>query len=46
MAKVKSIIGCEISTNEIRAVELAKENGEYKILAMGYMPLQEGVIEE
>ena len=46
MAKVKSIIGCEISTNEIRAVELAKENGEYKILAMGYMPLEEGVIEE
>ena len=46
MAKVKSIIGCEISTNEIRAVELAKENGEYKILAMGYMPLEEGIIEE
>ena len=46
MAKVKSIIGCEISTNEIRAVELTKENGEYKILAMGYMPLEEGIIEE
>ena len=46
MAKVKSIIGCEISTNEIRAVELAKDNGEYKILAMGYMPLEEGVVEE
>ena len=46
MAKVKSIIGCEISTNEIRAVELTKENGFYKILAMGYMPLEEGVVEE
>ena len=46
MAKVKSIIGCEISTNEIRAVELAKDNGEYKILAMGYMPLEEGIVEE
>lgn len=46
MAKLKSIIGCEITTNEIRAVELAKENGFYKILAMGYMPLEEGIIEE
>lgn len=46
MAKIKSIIGCEISTNEIRAVELAKENGFYKILAMGYMPLEEGIVEE
>ena len=27
MAKLKSIIGCEITTNEIRAVEIAKENG-------------------
>ena len=26
MAKLKSIIGCEITTNEIRAVEVAKEN--------------------
>ncbi len=46
MAKIKSIIGCEITANEIRAVELAKDNGVYKILAMGYMPLEEGVIEE
>lgn len=46
MAKLKSIIGCEITTNEIRAVEIAKENGAYKILAMGYMPLEDGVVEE
>lgn len=45
MAKVKSIIGCEITTNEIRAVELTKDNGVYKILAMGYMPLEE-IVEE
>lgn len=46
MAKLKSIIGCEITTNEIRAVELTKENGFYNILAMGYMPLEEGIVEE
>lgn len=46
MAKIKSIIGCEITTNEIRAVELAKENGFYNILAMGYMPLEDGIVEE
>lgn len=46
MAKLKSIIGCEVTTNEIKAVEIAKENGAYKILAMGYMPLEEGVIGE
>ncbi len=46
MAKLKSIIGCEITTNEIRAVEVTKENGAYKILAMGYMPLEDGIIEE
>ena len=46
MAKLKSIIGCEITANEIRAVEVAKENGAYKILAMGYMPLEEGTVGE
>lgn len=46
MAKIKSIIGCEVTTNEVRAVEVTKENGAYKILAMGYMPLQEGIVEE
>ncbi len=46
MAKIKSIIGCEVTTNEVRAVEVTKENGAYRILAMGYMPLQEGIVEE
>ena len=46
MAKLKSVIGCEITANEIRAVEIAKENGAYKIMAMGYMPIEEGVVEE
>ncbi len=46
MAKLKSVIGCEITVDEIRAVEIAKENGVHKILAMGYMPLEEGVIGE
>lgn len=46
MAKFKSIIGCEISANEIKAVEIAKDNGVYKIIAMGYVPLEEGVVEE
>ena len=46
MAKLKSVIGCEITANEIRAVEVTKENGAYKILAMGYMPLEDGVVGE
>lgn len=46
MAKIKSVIGCEITANEIRAVEITKNNGQYAILAMGYMPLEEGIVEE
>ncbi len=46
MAKIKSIIGCEFSTNEIRAVEIAPNEGGYQILAMGYIPLEKGIIEE
>lgn len=46
MAKIKSVIGCEFATNEIRAVEIAKTDGAYQILAMGYIPLEKGVIEE
>lgn len=46
MAKIKSMIGCELSTNEIRAAEITKKDGEYEILAMGYMPLDNGIIEE
>lgn len=46
MAKIKSMIGCEFSTNEIRAAEIIKNNGVYQILAMGYIPLERGIIEE
>lgn len=46
MAKIKSMIGCELSTNEIRAVEVTKNNDNYQILAMGYVPLEKGIIEE
>lgn len=46
MAKIKSMIGCEFSTNEIRAVEVTKNNDTYQILAMGYVPLERGIIEE
>lgn len=46
MAKIKSMIGCELATNEIRAVEITKNNGVYQILAMGYIPLESGIIEE
>ncbi len=46
MAKFKSIIGCEITTNEIKAVEITKENGAYKVVAMGYIPLEDGIVGE
>lgn len=46
MSKVKSVIGCEISANEIKAVEMAKNGTSYSILAMGSIPLEEGVVEE
>lgn len=46
MAKIKSMIGCEFATNEIRAVEVTKTDGAYQILAMGYIPLEKGIIEE
>lgn len=46
MAKIKSMIGCEFSTNEIRAVEITKNNDVYQILSMGYVPIERGIIEE
>lgn len=46
MAKIKSMIGCEFSTNEIRAAEIAKIDSTYQIIAMGYIPLEKGIIEE
>lgn len=46
MAKIKSVIGFEVDTAEIRAIELTKSNGAYSVLACGKIPLPEGTIEE
>ena len=46
MAKNKSIIGFEVDTTEIRAVELTRVNGAYSVLACGKIPLGDGVVEE
>lgn len=46
MAKIKSIIGLEVDSAEIRAVELTRSNGVYKVLACGKMPLQSETVEE
>lgn len=46
MAKLKSVIGFEVDSNEIRAVEVNRSNGVFSILACGKIPLQEGVVEE
>lgn len=46
MAKIKSVIGFEVDSKEIRAIEVSRSNGVYSILACGSAPLQEGVIEE
>lgn len=46
MAKIKSVIGFEADSNEIRAVEVSRSSGVYSILACGKIPLAEGIIEE
>lgn len=46
MAKIRSKIGFEVDSKEIRAVEVSRSNGVYSILACGKIPLPEGVIEE
>lgn len=46
MAKIKSVIGFEVDSKEIRAVEVSRSNGVYSILACGKAPLDEGIIEE
>ena len=46
MAKVKSVIGLEVDSREIRAVEITRSSGTYSILACGKAPLPEGTIEE
>lgn len=46
MAKIKSVIGFEVDTAEIRAIELTKSNGAYSVLACGKIPLPACTIEE
>ncbi len=46
MAKIKSIIGFEVDTKEIRATEISRNNGVYEILACGNIPLPEGTVDE
>lgn len=46
MAKIKSVIGFEVDSKEIRATEVSRSNGVYSIVACGSIPLAEGVIEE
>ena len=46
MGKIKSIIGFEVDSSEIRAVELYRSNGAYSVVACGKIPLEEGIIEE
>ncbi len=46
MAKIRSRIGFEVDSKEIRAVEVSRVNGVNSVLACGKIPLPEGVIEE
>lgn len=46
MGKIKSVIGLEIDSSEIRAIEMSRSNGIYSVHACGKIPLAEGVIEE
>lgn len=46
MAKLKNAIGLEVTSNEIRAVEINRSNGVFSVLACGKIPLAEGIIEE
>ncbi len=46
MAKIKSVIGFEVDSKEIRATEVSRNNGVYEIVACGNIPLPEDTIEE
>ena len=46
MAKIKSKIGLEVDSKEIRAVEVSRSSGVYSILACGKIPLPDGVMDE
>lgn len=46
MAKLDSVIGFEYNTYEIRAVEMTKSGGGYKLSAFGTQALESAVVEE
>ena len=46
MGKIKSVIGFEIDSSAIRAIEMTRSGDGYSVLACGKIPLAEGVIEE
>ena len=46
MAKLDSVIGFEYNSYEIRAVEMTKSGGGYKLTAMGTQALESAVVEE
>lgn len=46
MGKIKSVIGFEIDSFAIKAIEMVRTGDEYSVLACGKIPLSEGVIEE
>ncbi|MEG1834603.1 MAG: pilus assembly protein PilM [Oscillospiraceae bacterium] len=46
MGKIKSVIGFEVDSTEMRAIEITRSGGAFSILACGKSPLAEGIIEE
>lgn len=46
MGKIKSIIGFEVDTSEIRAVEISRSGSILTVQACGEIPLQEGIVED
>ncbi|MEG1846770.1 MAG: pilus assembly protein PilM, partial [Oscillospiraceae bacterium] len=46
MGKIKSVIGFEVDSTEIRAIEITRSGGAFSILACGKSPIAEGIIEE
>ena len=45
MAKLKSVIGFELDSTCIRAVEITQNNGTYSVVACGKVALEEGITE-
>ncbi|NMP37869.1 MAG: pilus assembly protein PilM [Clostridiales bacterium] len=46
MGKIKTVIGFEMDSVEIRAVELMKSGSSYSVVAFGKMALSQGTVEE